>query len=274
MSTLSKSSNLGERLEEARKRKGVSLREAAEATKLRTDYLQSMENNIFDIPLPPVYQRGFLRNYAKYLKLDPERVMADYEALQITLNRTPRRDSRGEPLAKMDVSDSAVPSQSSAGANRGADLSDRSSPEPLEFDKTLWLKIGLIIGCCSLLALVVVVVIRMVGQNGTPAESAEPAPASGQYAVANPVESAVTTSTTAARETISLIATDAVTVIVEQAIDRTRLFAGTLNAGETRMIEKTGAIVIRYTNGSALEVDKGGKRYKMGASGVGFSKVP
>ena len=33
---------IGERLEEARKKRGLSLREAAEATKIRGDYLQKL----------------------------------------------------------------------------------------------------------------------------------------------------------------------------------------------------------------------------------------
>jgi cytoskeleton protein RodZ len=52
---------IGERLEEARKRKGISIREAAEATKIRGDYLHKYENNQFDIKLPEIYVRGFLR---------------------------------------------------------------------------------------------------------------------------------------------------------------------------------------------------------------------
>ena len=34
--------SIGERLEEARKRKGISLREAAEATKIRSDFLRGV----------------------------------------------------------------------------------------------------------------------------------------------------------------------------------------------------------------------------------------
>ncbi len=55
---------IGERLEEARKKKGISLREAAEATKIRGDYLQKFEGNHFDIGLTEIYVRGFLRTYA------------------------------------------------------------------------------------------------------------------------------------------------------------------------------------------------------------------
>ena len=72
---------LGERLQEARQRLGVTLREAAEFTKIRTDYLQSMEANQFEsIPLADVYKRGFVKVYAKYLRLDDEKAGADEDA--------------------------------------------------------------------------------------------------------------------------------------------------------------------------------------------------
>ena len=60
---------IGERLEEARKRKGISIREAAETTKIRGDYLQKFEANSFAIDLPPLYIRGFVRTYARFLEL-------------------------------------------------------------------------------------------------------------------------------------------------------------------------------------------------------------
>ena len=60
--------SIGERLEEARKRKGISLREAAEATKIRSDFLGYIEQNKMDFSLPEIYKRGFLKNYARYLK--------------------------------------------------------------------------------------------------------------------------------------------------------------------------------------------------------------
>ncbi|HTB64188.1 MAG TPA: helix-turn-helix domain-containing protein [Opitutales bacterium] len=70
--------NIGNRLIEARKRLGVALREASEATKIRTDYLQAMENGSFDFSLPDIYKIGFLKIYAKYLKLDPAKFAEDY----------------------------------------------------------------------------------------------------------------------------------------------------------------------------------------------------
>jgi transcriptional regulator with XRE-family HTH domain len=72
--------NIGERLEEARKKKGISLREAAEATKIRGEYLHLFETNKFDLGLTDIYVRGFLRTYALYLKLPADRIVGDYTA--------------------------------------------------------------------------------------------------------------------------------------------------------------------------------------------------
>lgn len=67
---------IGERLEE-RKRKGISIREASESTKIRSDYLQKFESNTFEIGLPDIYVRGFLRSYAHFQaqrREDPHRL--------------------------------------------------------------------------------------------------------------------------------------------------------------------------------------------------------
>ncbi len=71
--------SLGERLQEARQRLGVTTREAADVTKIRSDFLQAMEANQFEsIPLGDVYKRGFTKIYAKYLRLDEEKAVSDF----------------------------------------------------------------------------------------------------------------------------------------------------------------------------------------------------
>lgn len=87
---------IGERLEEARKRKGYSLREAAEATKIRTEYLENMESNRFDADLPDIFMRGFLRNYALFLRLDATPLLTDYDAMRLG-NRAAKKSPRAKP---------------------------------------------------------------------------------------------------------------------------------------------------------------------------------
>src|SRR5689334_22109360 len=93
---------IGERLEEARKKKGISIREAAEATKIRGDYLQKFESNHFDIGLTEIYTRGFLRSYANFLKVPSDRILNDYAALGRGEVR-PRQPNR-EIYGKLDIS--------------------------------------------------------------------------------------------------------------------------------------------------------------------------
>lgn len=70
---------IGEKLSEKRQRSGILLREAAENTKIRGEFLEFLENNQFDrIPLADVYKRGFLKIYARFLQLDVERLLSDY----------------------------------------------------------------------------------------------------------------------------------------------------------------------------------------------------
>ena len=68
---------IGQKLEDARNRKGISIREASESTKIRGDFLTSFEAGNFDINLPEVYLRGFIRVYARFLGIDPESAVAD-----------------------------------------------------------------------------------------------------------------------------------------------------------------------------------------------------
>jgi cytoskeleton protein RodZ len=73
---------LGETLEEARVNKGISIQEAAERTKIRVSFLEAFENNDFDIKLPEIYRKGFVKNYAELLDLNPEEIEAAYLRLQ------------------------------------------------------------------------------------------------------------------------------------------------------------------------------------------------
>jgi len=71
--------DLGQLLQEAREQKGVSLEQVEEATRIRQKFLQALEEENFGTLPAEAYVKGFLRNYATYLELDPEEVIALYE---------------------------------------------------------------------------------------------------------------------------------------------------------------------------------------------------
>src|SRR5690606_1908569 len=116
--------NIGERLEEARKRKGISIREAAEATKVRGDYLHKFESNQFDINLPEIYVRGFLRNYAGYLGLPADKIVNDYNGLGHATTK-PRSLNR-EIYGRMDLS---VASNKESAREPDQESSEPNNPE-------------------------------------------------------------------------------------------------------------------------------------------------
>lgn len=73
-----KTLTLGEKLKKIREDAGVSLSEIAINTKVKKEYLEKIEEgNYNDLPFD-VYVKGFLRSYAKYLKLDSEKVVAQF----------------------------------------------------------------------------------------------------------------------------------------------------------------------------------------------------
>jgi cytoskeletal protein RodZ len=70
--------SLPDRLTAARDRKGVDLVRAERETKIRVRYLSALESGDYrDLP-GAVYTKGFLRNYAIYLGLDPEDVLRQW----------------------------------------------------------------------------------------------------------------------------------------------------------------------------------------------------
>ena len=70
--------DLGSELRTAREAKGISLAEAQVATRIRERYLKALESNDWASLPTPVQARGFLRNYAVFLELDEEHVMAAF----------------------------------------------------------------------------------------------------------------------------------------------------------------------------------------------------
>jgi cytoskeletal protein RodZ len=71
-------SSFGETLRRERELRGIDLREVAEATKISVRFLQALENGRLDILPGGIFPRAFVRQYAAYLGLDPERTVAEF----------------------------------------------------------------------------------------------------------------------------------------------------------------------------------------------------
>ncbi len=70
--------SLGEWLKQRREELGISLEQAQAETRIRAGYLKALEADDFAALPDPIVGRGFLRNYASYLGLDPQQVVARF----------------------------------------------------------------------------------------------------------------------------------------------------------------------------------------------------
>jgi len=75
----------GDTLQQARARKGVTLKEAEQSTRINRQHLSALENEQFEALPPLIYQRGIVRNYAVYLDLDPAKMLALFEEAHGTI---------------------------------------------------------------------------------------------------------------------------------------------------------------------------------------------
>jgi len=69
---------MGAYLRAARRRRRVSIERAAEDTRIRPDYLMRMESDEYDF-LSPTYVRGFLKTYARFLRVDPDPLLEEFD---------------------------------------------------------------------------------------------------------------------------------------------------------------------------------------------------
>ncbi len=78
--------SLGERLKTERERQKLSLDDVAAATKIGSRMLKAIEDEHFDQLPGGIFNKGFVRSYARQLGLDEEQAVADYLAATSTVH--------------------------------------------------------------------------------------------------------------------------------------------------------------------------------------------
>lgn len=66
---------VGEQLRTAREAQRLTIHRVAEATKMRTDHVRAIEEGRYDVFAAPVYLHGFVRAYARFLRLDEQALL-------------------------------------------------------------------------------------------------------------------------------------------------------------------------------------------------------
>ena len=288
--------SIGQRLEEARNRKGISLREAAEATKIRSDFLGYFEQDKFDYDLPEIYRRGFLKNYARYLQLDPEKIITDYDAQELGKARAGSKGG-AELFGQIEIKGAAekeqAETQDDGESSRFGHIArpQRSEAEPADdaqdevgSEKTFYLKIALVfVGTLALVFVVFGLITAILSSDSGDNPALQPPLNDSGTATAPLAPTAGATQGTGSNSSnpanfsedqITLIASGTVYVLVRQKEDNVVLYKDTMAAGETVQLGKSGPVDILFTAGENIVIEHSGERLRPSSSGTAKISIP
>lgn len=71
--------SLGKYLKVERESRNLSLKEVSESTRIKERLLKAIEEDQYELLSSPVYVKGFLDAYARYLELDPNDIVLRYQ---------------------------------------------------------------------------------------------------------------------------------------------------------------------------------------------------
>ena len=268
---------IGEQLEEARKHKGISLREASEATKIRIDFLENIEKNLFDFELPEIYKRGFIKNYANYLSLDSKSLLTNYDS-QLKEISSSRKTIGSEFFGSVDLNpvleNTGKTQLGKISANTKAVEINEVDQQDTEVDKSFYVKTGLVV--LGVLSFVVILLglIAAVLSSDDEQESEIAAVKTPPVATTASRDTNLETPSSSP-EKVSLLASGNVYVLVKQRNDNKELVRKTLGAGEELEFTKQGPIDILFTAGENLViVNADGKRLRPKGEGTAKISIP
>ncbi|MFQ5350502.1 MAG: helix-turn-helix domain-containing protein [Thermoanaerobaculia bacterium] len=216
-------------LRRQRELRQVSLREIADVTKISIRYLEALEEDRFDVLPAPVFAKGFLREYARYVGLDPDDVVNTY----LTAQGETQPEETAEPWATQNKRPS------------------------LEWTSGL------------LLALAVAVVLALVAVVAFYAERSREAPATVPAGVVTPQPPAGVTPGQASPRTATARAPLVVTMDfaedcwVEATVDGQRRLSELHVQGESLMLEADQLVVLTLGNARAVRIEVNGTEYDM-----------
>jgi cytoskeletal protein RodZ len=104
---------LGEKLRQAREERGVSIAEVAEQTRISPHYIELIEQDDYRTLPGGIFNKGFVKSYAKYVGVDESEALQDYSRLITAQTGTDANDDpktyRPEVLTDDRASSSRLP---------------------------------------------------------------------------------------------------------------------------------------------------------------------
>jgi cytoskeletal protein RodZ len=219
--------SFGSWLRQQREIRNITLREISDNTKIGLRYLEALEEDRFEVLPAPIFAKGFLREYAKYVGLDPDEVVNFY----LTAEQRYRAD-RGDDVSGV----MPLPSGGVVPPARGLPLG--------------WILV--VVGLLALLLVVAGVVwavrrARAEHRQGTPTEQAEATPASMVPIAPAPAQPPPAPPAAAANPRAPLVVTLSFTeeCWVEAVVDGDRNIQELRVQGESMHIEARDSVLLK-----------------------------
>ncbi|MDR2776805.1 MAG: helix-turn-helix domain-containing protein [Puniceicoccales bacterium] len=229
----------GQQFVEARKEQGVTLEKASEETKIKMEYLAGIESGESDFNLPDIYLRGFIKIYARYLKLDVDAVMADcpVEEFEVLHSKCVKKVAYNTLIANEKEREDG----SDFGINDTIPFSKKFKRLMEKFKIIIQHRLFLkIVSGLAIVTLIFVVFFK--------AFSSKTEYTKIQSRRADKILD------TANQSVLSLIPTGNVKVVVRSKVSGEKIFAGNLESGEVKKIVYSSPVQVFYDNGEFLLV--------------------
>lgn len=218
--------HIGNILRETREKKGLSLADVENETKIRTKYLAALESESFDEIPGEAYVIGFLRNYARFLGLDADLLVNEYK-------RSKTKDCIAEESSSIAQAEPLQPS--------GRKIITRRE---------------IIIGISLILLLIITMVVGLLWPKKEKASRTQHSITHDSVVTQNIAEKTETNSTQ--NLTIELVAAEKCWFKV--VTDGQEEFSGMLYPGMRKKFQAKDAIAIRLGNAGGVEVIYNGKK--------------
>jgi len=231
--------SVGSLLRREREAQEKTLEDVAKATKISESILQAIEDDRFSVLPAPVYVKGHLRTYARFLELDEDEIVEKY--MRFTQQQEP------DELDEWDAVEIELQEQHREASRR-------------------WLWIAV---CAVVLVVIVVLVVRWVTRPPSEDESAavtEEAPLATP-----PVSEAAWVDTMIEVHGLELMAVAKERVYVTVSVDGERVSELTLDEGERRRWEGVEEFSLFVGTGEALDLYLNGEY--IGVAGTGRGPV-
>ena len=88
------SQSLGEKLRQAREDKRLTLGDVAEQTRISSLYLEAIENDDYKILPGGIFNKGFVKSFAKFVGIDEQQALMDYQAVLARSETAAEHDQR------------------------------------------------------------------------------------------------------------------------------------------------------------------------------------